>query len=230
MREIYKIRMETMAPHSFTSHRSIFGHASSRPRFNYRNPPPPPTRLLMLKKPEATIRTNREAPRPMSPRSSAHEKRTAIPREDIERREIQLLALQQGAPVELHRGVIRERADLAHAVLDVAEEGAAATAVAGFPHGHGESGGRAFREGGDAGEGLCVAPVRGVGVRGEGVAAIGEGSGVCGDRAGRVDSAGGEDGEGVHGGRSGGGGGAEDGEGDNEELVKHCDGGVYRTV
>lgn len=166
----------------------------------------------------------------MTPRSSTYKERAAIPREDIEPPEIQLLALQQGAAVELHPAVISQRADLAHAVLDVAEEGAAAAAVGVFPHGHGQPGGGAFREGGDGGEGLGAAPVRGVGVGGEGVAAASDWSGVCRDGAGGVDSAGGEDGEGVGGGRGRGGGGAEDGESDNEEFAKHFRGGVYRTV
>lgn len=132
---------------------------------------------------------------------------------------IKLLVVQQRAAVVQHRRVVREEADLETVVRDVIEEAAGAAAVGVGPHADGEAGQCAF------GERQRVAgehPVSGVGVCGEGVAAVGEGGGVGWDRAEGIDAAEGEDVERVGaGGGWGGGDGAEKRERDEEDLAEH---------
>lgn len=138
-------------------------------------------------------------------------------------RNIQLLTIQQRPARVIHALIIRARTQQRHAVLDIRKEHAAAGAERVAPERDGEAGESAL---GEWRGHVRAHPVRGVGVRGEGVSAAREEFGVGRDWAGWVDTPGGEDGEGVPFGGGGGGGecadaDAEEGEGEEEDGGKH---------
>lgn len=151
-------------------------------------------------------------------------KETLITVDNIRLIKVDDLPIQQRAPIILYRLIREDRTDIVHAVRDVAEERAAAAAGVELPHRHGQAGERALGECGGRGEGLRPAPVRGVGVGGEGEAAAREGSRVGGDRAVWVDSPGGEDGEGVGCGGGRGGESTENGEEEEKRVAEHREG------